>query len=215
MSTGFNPEIQTQIERGIALLGRGGVVAFPTDTVYGLGAAIDRPEAIARIYAVKQRPRDMALPLLLGDAAQLSMVADSVPGAARRLAERFWPGALTLVLKKSAPVPDAVTAGAGTVAVRVPGHPVPIALIRGAGIPVTGTSANLSGRPSPRTAAEVREQLGESIDLIIDGGRSPGGRESTIVDVTGAVPVVRRAGAITLEQLRLVCPEIIEDLPRR
>ena len=209
MTTVIAPEVQARIELGIALLRQGGVIAFPTDTVYGLGATIDRPEAITRIYAVKQRPVTMALPLLLADIAQLELVAERVPEAARRLAEEFWPGALTLVLPKSDGVPDTVTAGAGTVAVRVPAHPIPLAIITGCGMPITGTSANLSGYPSPQTADEVQTQLGAKIDLIIDAGRTPGGRESTIIDLTGKVPVVRREGAIPTTRLRLVCPEIL------
>jgi L-threonylcarbamoyladenylate synthase len=207
MTTGISPELEAAVAQGISLLKGGGVVAFPTDTVYGLGAAIDRPAAIDRIYTIKERPGDLALPVLLGDISRLDTVAAEVTDTARRLAAEFWPGALTLIVRKSDRVPDAVTAGAVTVAVRVPDHPVPLALVQGCGVPVSGTSANLSGHPSPRTAAEVRAQLGDRIDLVIDGGACPGGRESTIVDVTGPVPVVRRVGAIPLEKLQRVCPE--------
>jgi L-threonylcarbamoyladenylate synthase len=132
-------------------------------------------------------------------------VAGEVPPLAWRLARRFLPGALTMVLPSSSSVPDIITAGSGTVAVRVPRHPVPVALIRGLGAPVVGTSANLSGRPSALTAPEVSAQFGERIDLIIDGGRCPGGRESTVVDLTGRTPVVLREGAISREELERVC----------
>jgi len=201
-------DVRRQVDKGISILKKGGVVAFPTDTVYGLGAAANNPQAVARIYVVKERPRHMPLPLLLAHTVQISEVAESVPPLAWLLAERFLPGALTLVLPKSRSVPDIVTAGGTTVAVRIPAHPVPIALIEGLGVPVLGTSANLSGRPSTLEASEVYSQFGGRIALVIDGGRCPGGRESTIVDVTGEVPVVLREGAITLRELKLVCGDV-------
>ena len=146
----------------------------------------------------------MPLPLLLADISQMEIVAQSVPQLAWRLAERFWPGSLTLVLNKASSISDMVTAGGNTVAVRIPHHPIPIALIRGLGTPITGTSANLSGRPNPLTAQGVREQIGERIDFIIDGGRC-GGAPSTIVDVTGEVPVILREGAIPKEEIEEIC----------
>ena len=203
--TRLSKRLLTQIERGIAILKEGGVVAFPTDTVYGLGARADNQWAVAKVYRVKQRPVNMAVPLLLAHAAQVNQVASEVPPVAWLLAEKFWPGALTLVLLKSSAVPDIVTAGGRTVAVRVPAHPVPVALIEGLGVPIVGTSANVSGRPSPCTAGEVRAQLGDRVDLIIDGGRCPGGIESTVVDVTGEKPVILREGAISRDRLRQVC----------
>jgi L-threonylcarbamoyladenylate synthase len=201
--------VQQQVERGISILRQGGIVAYPTDTVYGLGACITIQEAVERIYQVKERPRDMALPLLLADASQVTGVADPVPPIAWQLIRNFLPGALTLVLPRSASVLDIVAAGGGTIAIRIPDHPIPVALIRGLGTPLVGTSANLSGRPSPLTAAEVRSQFGNKIDLVIDGGRCSSGRESTIVDVTGETPVVVREGAIPVEALRQVCASII------
>jgi L-threonylcarbamoyladenylate synthase len=197
-------ELRCQVDKGISLLKRGGVIAFPTDTVYGLGASARDFAAVERVYDVKERPRDIPLPLLLGGISQISEVAESVSPLAWRLAEKFLPGALTLVLPKSASVLDVITAGGHTVAVRVPAHPVPLALIAGLGAPLLGTSANLSGRPSALEADEVCAQFGDSIDLVIDGGRCPGGRESTIVDVTGEVPVVLREGAIALSELERV-----------
>jgi L-threonylcarbamoyladenylate synthase len=201
--------IQQQVERGILILKQGGIVAYPTDTVYGLGACIGIPEAVERIYRVKERPRDIALPLLLADTAQIAEVAETVPPDAWLLIRRFMPGALTIVLQKSATVPDIVTGGGTTIAVRIPAHPVPIALIQGVGTPIVGTSANLSGRPSPLTAGEVHLQFGDNIDLVIDGGRCSGSRESTIVDVTGDIPVVLREGAISKEELVQVCGNIV------
>jgi L-threonylcarbamoyladenylate synthase len=166
------------------------------------------PQAVARIYAVKSRPQNMALPLLVASTAQISEVAQRIPSVAWRLIEHFWPGALTIVLPRSEAVPPIVTGGEATVAVRIPAHPVPIALIEGLGTPIIGTSANLSGRPSPLTAEEVRSQLGNKVDLIIDGGRCPG-QESTIVDVTGETPVILRPGAISREEIEQVVGRVL------
>ena len=202
-------DIQQQVALGISVLKRGGLVAFPTDTVYGLGAGANIPQAVARVYQVKKRPLNMALPLLLADVSQISEVAEPVPAIAWLLANKFLPGALTIVLYKSSSVPDIVAAGGKTVAIRIPAHPVPIALIQGLGMPVVGTSANLSGMPSALTADEVHSQLGDRVDLVINGGRCSGGRESTVIDVTGEVPVVLREGAISVEELRQVCGNIV------
>jgi len=198
-------DIQQQIERGISILRQGGIVAYPTDTVYGLGACTTIAQAVERVYKVKERPQNMPLPLLLADTSQITKVAERVPSVAWLLINSFLPGALTIVLDKSNSVPDIITGGGTTIAIRIPAHPVPIALVEGLGTPIVGTSANLSGRPSPLTADEVYSQLGDKIDFIIDGGRCLGGKESTIVDVTGETPVVLREGAISREELRKVC----------
>ena len=198
-------DIQKQVEEGISILKRGGIVAFPTDTVYGLGACASNEQAVERVYELKERPRNMALPLLLANVSQIGEVAENVPQIAWLLARHFLPGALTLVLPKSDSLPDIVTAGGGTIAVRIPAHPVPVALAEGLGAPIIGTSANLSGKPSALTADEVYSQFGDSIDLIINGGRCPGGRESTIVDATGETLVILREGAIAGEALERVC----------
>ena len=208
MSGKLPEHIQQQVEKGISILKRGGLVAFPTDTVYGLGASANIRQAVERVYQVKKRPLNMALPLLLASVAQIAEVADSVPQVAWLLAHNFLPGALTLVLYKSKSIPDIVTAGGTTVAVRVPAHPIPIALVEGLGAPIVGTSANLSGKPSSLTADEVYAQFGNLIDLVIDGGKCSGGIESTIVDVTGEIPVVLRDGAISRKELRRVCEVI-------
>jgi L-threonylcarbamoyladenylate synthase len=176
--------IKEQISSGIAILKSGGLVAFPTDTVYGLGASSAIPRAVERIYKVKQRPENLALPLLLAEPSQISEVASYVSPVAWQLVRKFLPGALTIVILKSKSVSRIITGGGKTVAVRIPAHPVAIALIQGVGSPIVGTSANLSGWPSALTADEVGSQFGDKIDLVIDGGRCPG-RESTIVDVTG------------------------------
>jgi len=198
-------DIKNQVEKAISILKQGGIVAFPTDTVYGLGACATNQQAVERVYRVKERPQNMALPLLLAHVSQISEVAEPVPQIAWLLANKFLPGALTLVLPKSKSVPDIVTAGGITVAIRIPAHPIPVALVEGLGAPVIGTSANLSGKPSALTADEVYAQFGNRIDLVIDGGRCPGGRESTIVDVTEETPVVLREGAIAREELEQVC----------
>ncbi len=202
-------DIQQQVELGISVLKQGGLVAFPTDTVYGLGAGANIPQAVERIYKVKERPPNMALPLLLADISQIREVAEPVPPIAWLLADKFLPGALTIVLYKSNSVLDVVTAGGRTVAIRIPAHPVPVSLAQGLGMPIVGTSANLSGKPSALTAEEVRSQFGDKVELVIDGDRCSGGRESTIIDVTGEVPVVLREGAIPREELSQVCRSII------
>ena len=201
-------DIQQQVERGISILKQGGLVAYPTDTVYGLGASASLPQAVKRVYEVKERPQNLALPLLLADASQITEFAESVPPIAWLLIHKFLPGALTLVLPKSNSVADVITAGGTTIAIRIPAHPVPIALVKGLGTPIVGTSANLSGKPSPLTVEEVYSQLDDKPDLIIDGGRCLGGKESTVVDVTGEIPVVLREGAISKEELKQVCGSI-------
>jgi L-threonylcarbamoyladenylate synthase len=207
MGTRLSASIQEQVEKGIAILKNGGVIAFPTDTVYGLGASSDIDAAVERVYRIKGRPRHMALPLLLANVSQLDKVAVSIPASARLLADKFWPGPLTLVLPKSDAVSDIISGDGATVAVRVPAHPIPTALARGLGTPIVGTSANLSGQPSALTAEEARNQLGDKVDLIIEGD-CPGGRESTVVDLTGESPVILRQGALSREELRQLCPNI-------
>jgi len=193
--------IQKQVDRGISILRQGGIVAFPTDTVYGLGTCANIGQAVERVYQIKERPRNMALPLLLADISQISEVAQPVPQIAWLLARSFLPGALTMVLHRSNSVPDIIAAGGETVAIRIPAHSIPVALVEGVGAPIVGTSANLSSKPSALTADEVYSQFNDRIDLIIDGGRCPGGKESTIVDVTGETPVVLREGAISRAEL--------------
>jgi L-threonylcarbamoyladenylate synthase len=207
MGTRLSSSVQEQLEKGVSILKKGGVVAFPTDTVYGLGASIGIDSAVEKVYRIKERPRHMALPLLLADLSQLETVASSIPASARLLADKFWPGPLTLVLLKSDAVPDIVSGGGKTIAVRIPDHPIPTSLARGIGTAIVGTSANLSGQPSALTAAEAREQLGDKVDFIIEGD-CPGGRESTVVDLTGETPVILRPGAISTEALRQLCPNI-------
>ena len=205
----FNINIKQQVEEAISVLRQGGIVAFPTDTVYGLGAGMNISQAVKRIYQVKERPSDIALPLLVADRAQITRLTKRVPPIAWQLIENFLPGALTIVLLKSKSVPDIITAGGETVAIRIPNHPIPIALIEGMGTPIIGTSANVSGKPNPLTAGEVYSQFGDKIDIIIDDGRCPGGSASTVVDVTGDVPIVLREGALSRERLKHVCENIV------
>jgi len=197
--------MEQQIEQAIEILKRGGIVAFPTDTVYGLGANALEEGAVLRVYEAKGRPRHLALPLLLADISQIAAVARPVPEIAWRLAQRFLPGGLTLVLHKASSVSTVVSGGGEKIAVRVPKHPVPLALIEGLGAPITGTSANLTGSPSPATAEEVHQQMGDRVDLVIDGGRCPGGMDSTVLDLTGETPRILREGAISREEIEKVC----------
>lgn len=189
-----------KISQALDALRTGELVAFPTDTVYGVGALAFDGEAVESIYAAKDRPIEKAIPILIADPADLSKVtASPLPPMAIKLASRFWPGPLTLVLPKLPTLPEAVSA-TDTVAVRVPDHEVARALLRAAG-PMAVTSANISGQLSPSTAEEVFDQLGGRIPLIIDGGRTPGGIPSTLVDCTGETPRILREGPVTLEEL--------------
>jgi L-threonylcarbamoyladenylate synthase len=197
-----------QVETAVSVLQQGGLVAFPTDTLYALGAHAFIDKGVRRVYQVKRRPLEMALPLLLANAADMEKVAVHVPQVAWDLAERFWPGALTLVLHKGTSVSSLVTAGKATVAVRVPNHPLALKLIKATGAPLTGTSANRSGESDPVTAEEVRQQLGKEVDVILDEGACPLEGASTIVDVTLDTPRVVREGAIPTSLLAQVCPGI-------
>jgi L-threonylcarbamoyladenylate synthase len=189
-------------DRAVQLLKAGALVAFPTDTVYGVGASVWNGAAVAQLYTAKLRPAGKAIPVLLADPAELPLVASGLPRGFERLAATFWPGALTLVVPKAPGIPDEVTGGGASIAVRVPDHRLARALIRAVGAPLATTSANLSGQPSPVTAQDVAAQLGGRIALILDGGPCPGGVASTVVDLTGPEPVIVREGPITLEQIQ-------------
>lgn len=195
------------IREAVEILQRGGLVAFPTDTVYGVAAHGFQAQAIERLYEAKIRPRDKAIPLLLAGAEDLPRVARRVPEPARRLAVRFWPGGLTLVLPRAEDLPPVLTAGGDSVAVRVPDHPVALRLIRTVGAPLATTSANLSGGPNPVTAADVLRQLGGRIELILDGGTCPGGIPSTVLDLTVDPPRILREGPVN----RAVIAEVLQQ----
>jgi L-threonylcarbamoyladenylate synthase len=197
------------IREAAAVLRRGGLVAFPTETVYGLGANALDHEALASIYRAKQRPANDPIIAHIADAGDLDRLAVSVPQAARDLARHFWPGPLTLVLKRSAAVPENIAAGRDTIAVRMPAHPVASALILAAGLPIGAPSANTFTRPSATTAAHVLEDLAGRIDMVLDGGPANIGLESTVVDFSGPAPKVLRPGGVPLEALRELIPGII------
>jgi len=192
--------LQPEIEKGVEILRKGGVIAFPTDTVYGLGADAFNPTAVERIYEIKDRPKHRQLPLLIADVERLATLAKPIPEIAWFLARRFWPGGLTLVLPKTDSLPAYLASGS-TIAVRVPDHPVCLALIQHLGNPVIGTSANISGQPAALTAEEIGQQLGGKIDFIINGGKCPGGKESTVVDVTRESPIILRQGIIPSDEI--------------
>lgn len=183
------------------ILRAGGLVAFPTETVYGLGARAYDASAARRVYKAKGRPSDNPLIVHVADEAMLADVVRKVTPLARKLMDAFWPGPLTLILEKSARVPGAVTAGGSTVAVRCPGHTAARALIRALGEPIAAPSANLSGRPSPTTAAHVLRDLRGRVALILDGGPCRKGLESAIVDARGKRPIVLRHGTLTAESI--------------
>ncbi len=190
-----------EIQLALDELNNGGLVAFPTDTVYGLGALAFNQHAIESIYIAKQRPIEKAIPILIGDLSELDKVAEYIPKMALHLTTRFLPGPLTCILPKKHTLPLAISATA-TVGVRIPNHEIARALLRAAG-PMAVTSANISGQPSPTSAQEVYDQLNGRIPIIIDGGVTPGGVPSTLVDCTGAEPVILREGPISLEEILL------------
>ncbi len=200
--SGVFPE--SGIDDAVRLLAGGGVVAVPTDTLYGLAADALNSDAIERVFAIKERPEGLALPVLLADIDQLQQVARDVPLPLFAVAEAFWPGPLTLIVERNDALPPRLTAGNPTVAVRVPDHPVPRELARKLGRPITGTSANISGAPDPQTLEELRAQVGARVDLLITDGPLPAGVASTIVDMSGDTPKLVREGAIPYEAIAAV-----------
>jgi L-threonylcarbamoyladenylate synthase len=203
--------VNHDIDEAVAVLRRGGLVAFPTETVYGLGADAANTDALARLYRVKGRPADHPVIVHLADAADLDAFADDVPDLARVLAREFWPGPLTLVLRKrSARIADAATGGLPTVGLRVPAHPIALALLAAFGGGLAAPSANRFGRVSPTTAQHVRDDLAGDVDLVLDGGPTRVGVESTIVDLTGPVPRVLRVGGVSEADLARVAATQLE-----
>jgi L-threonylcarbamoyladenylate synthase len=206
------PEARESLRRAAEILRNGGLVALPTETVYGLGANALNPAAVAKIFAAKQRPAwDPVIVHIAGpvvDNPMLRELVTEVPDAARRLMEAFWPGPLTLLLPRSARVADSVTAGRPLVGIRMPAHPVAYRLIEMAGIPVAAPSANLFGHTSPTTARHVLDDLDGRIDAILDAGPAVHGVESTVLDVTRSPMVIYRPGAVTVEQIRAVAGEV-------
>lgn len=188
------------IQKALDVLNEGGLVAFPTDTVYGVGALVFDGKAVESIYIAKDRPIEKAIPVLIGETIDMEKVGMDVPEIAYRLASRFWPGPLTVVVPKKPTLPESVSA-TPTVGVRVPDHEVARVLLRAAG-PMAVTSANISGQPSPSTADVVFAQLGGRINLIMDGGTTPGGVPSTVIDCAGNDIKLLREGPISLEEIR-------------
>lgn len=196
----LNPDPEA-LRKAAEEIGKGGLVAFPTETVYGLGADVFNPMAVLRIFKAKERPPDNPLIVHIADIEQLDKLAKEIPYMAKKLMEKFWPGPLTIVLPKKELVPDEVTAGLTTVAVRMPAHPVSLQLIRLANRPIAAPSANLSGRPSPTSAKHVIDDLYGRVNCIIDGGETPFGVESTIIDVNRRPPILLRPGPLAPEDL--------------
>lgn len=186
--------------RALEVLRQGGVIVYPTDTLYGVGCRIDEEAAVRRIFALKGRALSEPLPVLLADPADLELYGTQISAAARRLAALYWPGPLTIVVRRSPRLPALVAGGGETIGLRVPGMPLPRALIRDLGIPLVGTSANSHGARPPMTAQQVVFDLGDGVDLVIDGGRTPLGKESTVVDTTVDPPRVVRQGALVLPE---------------
>ncbi len=202
---------EENLQRAADIICSGGLVAIPTETVYGLGASALIDEAVARIFEVKGRPQDNPLIIHVHGAEALDKWCSEVPDTAYALAEKFWPGPLTMVLKKKPCVPERVTAGMDTVGVRCPDHPATLRIIELAGVPIAAPSANISGKPSPTTAQHVRHDIDGMVEAIVDGGDCRVGLESTIIDLSVSPPRLLRPGGVSLEQLREVLGEVSVD----
>ena len=194
------------IEEIQSVLDSGGVVAFPTDTFYGLGADPFNPDALSKIFRIKQRPADKPLLVLTDSVLEWATLVSELTGSATALMERFWPGPLTLIFKAAPGLPDALTAGTGTVGIRLPDHPFTNYLLEVLDRPLTAPSANASGTKELKTAQQVESALGDKLDLIIDGGPAPGGKVSTILDTTTDPPTLIREGALSRSDLESVLP---------
>ncbi len=205
------PGWDKQLDYAAEVLRSGGLVAFPTETVYGLGANALDEKAVEGIYRAKGRPSDNPLIVHITNTGSVKELVDNIPFVASLLMENFWPGPLTLVMPRSRKIPDIITAGLDTVAVRMPSHPIAAALINKAGVPVAAPSANSSGKTSPTLAKHVIEDLSGKVDVIIDGGSAKVGVESTVLDITVTPPMILRPGGITLEQLRNVLGAVCSD----
>jgi L-threonylcarbamoyladenylate synthase len=198
----------TAIRHAAKIIERGGIVAFPTETVYGLGADGYNPLAVARVFEVKRRPSFDPLILHVADPSDAGKLVKGIPSDAKKLIERFWPGPLTVVLLKEGNVPDIVTAGLPTIAIRMPNHPMALLLIKESKCPIAAPSANPFGYLSPTTAGHVREQLGDQVDLILDGGPCPVGVESTIVSFSEDKPRLLRPGGVSLEEIETIIGKV-------
>ncbi|OLS01817.1 L-threonylcarbamoyladenylate synthase [Tissierella creatinophila] len=202
---------QEDLNKAAKIIKANGVVAFPTETVYGLGANGLNPEAVKKIYRAKGRPSDNPLILHIGEVSQLDDLVEEITEEATKCIEEFWPGPITIILKRKKVVPDIITAGLDTVAVRMPESSIARTLINLAKVPIAAPSANLSGRPSPTSAGHVIEDMMGKIDMIIDGGETGIGIESTVLDLSGSTPIILRPGGITYEDLKRILPDVVED----
>ncbi|MCW4023743.1 MAG: L-threonylcarbamoyladenylate synthase [Candidatus Bathyarchaeota archaeon] len=203
-----NPEPE-KIQIAADIIQRGGLVAFPTETVYGLGADALNGEAVQHLFAAKNRPLDNPPIIHIADTNQIQKLAKEVPKVAEMLTSKFWPGPLTLVFKRSNNVPKEAVAGLDTIAIRMPNHPVALALIRQSSCPIAAPSANLSGKPSPTTAKHVLDDLEDSIDAVLDGGATSVGVESTVLDLSVEPPMLLRPGGISFEALKAVLGTVV------
>jgi L-threonylcarbamoyladenylate synthase len=203
--------VSPQVRRAAEILGRGGLVAFPTETVYGLGADASSAEAVARLYRVKGRPLDHPVIVHFASPREAFTWARDLPDDAKKLAERFWPGPLTLVLKRSEKAKDFITGGQDTVGVRIPAHPIAQELLKTFNGGIAAPSANRFGLVSPTTAAHVRDDLGGEVDLVLEGGPTEVGIESTIVDLSGGAPVLLRPGRVSRQELEIVLNTKVEE----
>jgi L-threonylcarbamoyladenylate synthase len=194
------------IENIQSVLNAGGVIAFPTDTFYGLGADPLNTNALSKIFQIKQRPSDKPLLVLIHSLDQLADLTTEVNDNARKLMEHFWPGPLTLIFKAAPGLPNVLTAGTGTIGIRLPGHPFTRKLLEALGRPLTAPSANISGAGEPLSAQEVKNELGDGLSLIVDGGTTPGGKPSTLLDTTTNPPTLIREGGLSRSDVESVLP---------
>lgn len=208
---GLEPEKEAIIEAA-QLIKKGKLVAFPTETVYGLGANGLDPKAVAQIFAAKGRPQDNPLILHVHSVEEVGELVENISQEDKDLMKAFWPGPLTLLFKRGNIIPEIITAGLDTVAIRMPDHPIALELIKASGVPIAAPSANTSGKPSPTMAGHVEEDLAGKIHMIIDGGSTGVGLESTVLDLTGKQAIILRPGGITLEDLQKIIPNVVEDL---
>ena len=197
----MNTVDNSRLEKAIKLLNRGGIIAFPTDTVYGIGADAFQPEAVRKLYQIKGRPEDKPIPILVGTLEDVVCVAQNLPRSFFRIAERFWPGELTLIVEEKDLLPE-ITAGGKTVGVRMPNHPLALQLMQRFGGPIATTSANRSGTTPATSAQAVHAELGDRVDLVLDGGQTFTKVASTVLDLSTTPPKIRRHGGVSPELLR-------------